>query len=205
MQFFAHFSRFCALKGGRMRKNIAIFASGNGTNAENLIRFFQNSPVADVKLILCNRSKAYVMERAERLHVPCRYFPKEEWTDGRLILAVLQEYDIDFIALAGFLAFVPSVILQAYPDRIVNIHPSLLPKFAGKGMYGLKVHESVLSAHELESGISIHYVNEQYDEGEIIAQYRCSVLPDDTPAALAARVHALEYEFYPKVIEQLLV
>lgn len=187
-----------------MGKNIAILASGNGTNAENLIRFFRLAGTAEVQLVLCNRPKAYVLERACKLQVPCRYVPQEEWSDGSRVLAILQEYQIDFIALAGFMAFVPSVVLQAYPGRVVNIHPSLLPKFGGKGMYGQHVHEAVLAAHETESGISIHYVNERYDEGKLIAQYHCPVLPKDTPADLAARVHALEYKYYPLVIENLL-
>lgn len=187
-----------------MGKNIAILASGNGTNAENLIRFFQNSSVAEVRLVLSNRQQAYVLERARQFHIPCSYVPKEAWVEGTSVLAILQEYHIDYIVLAGFLAFVPSVVLQAYPDKIVNIHPSLLPKFGGKGMYGNHVHEAVIRDCETESGITIHYVNEQYDEGKVIAQYRCPVFPDDTPADLTVRVHALEYKYYPLVIESLI-
>ena len=206
MQFIAHFLLLCAENGGLMRKNIAIFASGNGTNAENIIRYFQDRKAnAEVVVVLCNRQEAKVFERAERYQVPCLYITKEEWQTGSAILALLQgKYSVDFIVLAGFLARVPDVLLRAYPDRIVNIHPSLLPKFGGKGMYGNRVHQAVLQAGEQESGITIHYINEHYDEGAIIAQYRCPVFPDDTPETLAQRVHALEYEHYPETIARLL-
>lgn len=204
MQFFAHFSRFCALSGGVMRKNIAILASGSGTNAENIIRYFGGKKSARVGLVLTNRQSAFVLERARGLEVPCAYFPKKDWEDGDCILSMLREYNIDFIVLAGFLARVPDKILHAYPDKMINIHPSLLPKFGGKGMYGDRVHEAVIAAGEKESGITIHYTNEHYDEGIVICQKKCSVMPGDTPEELAKRIHALEYEFYPKVIDELL-
>ena len=204
MQFIAHFLVLCAGKGGFMRKNIAIFASGNGTNAENIIRYFQEREAdAEVAVVLCNRQEAKVFERAARYGVPCLYINKEEWQEGSSILTLLRKYGVDFIVLAGFLARVPDGLLQAYPHRIVNIHPSLLPKFGGKGMYGHRVHEAVLQAGESESGITIHYINEHYDEGAVIAQYRCPVLPNDTPDVLAQRVHALEYKYYPEVIAEL--
>ena len=132
------------------------------------------------------------------------FFPKDEWEHGGAILSVLEEHGVDFVVLAGFLARVPEAILHVYPGRIINIHPSLLPKFGGKGMYGNRVHEAVLAAGEVESGITIHYINEHYDEGDVIRQVRCPVLPEDTPEELACRIHALEYEVYPEVIEQLL-
>jgi len=186
-----------------MGKNIAILASGNGTNAENIIRYFREKATARVALVLTNRQSAYVLQRAASLDVPALCFNKDEWADGRPVLQALQAHAIDFVVLAGFLARVPDNILHAYPQRMVNIHPSLLPKFGGKGMYGDRVHQAVLAAGETESGITIHYTNEHYDEGAIIRQYACPVLPDDTPDTLAARVHQLEYAHYPEVIEAL--
>lgn len=187
-----------------MSRNIAIFASGNGTNAENIIKYFSGNKDIKVKIVMANKADAFVLERAHRLGIPTLYINREQWADATHILTLLHEQQIDFIVLAGFLARIPDALLHAYPNRIVNIHPSLLPKFGGKGMYGNKVHEAVVATGETESGITIHYLNEHYDEGQIIAQYRCPVLPDDTPQDVATRVHALEYEYYPKVIEQLL-
>lgn len=187
-----------------MSRNIAIFASGNGTNAENIIKYFSGNKDIKVKIVMTNKADAFVLERAHRLGIPTLYINREQWADATHILTLLHEQQIDFIVLAGFLARIPDALLHAYPNRIVNIHPSLLPKFGGKGMYGNKVHEAVVAAGETESGITIHYLNEHYDEGQIIAQYRCPVIPNDTPQDVATRVHALEYEYYPKVIEQLL-
>lgn len=188
-----------------MSRNIAIFASGNGTNAENIIKYFSGNKDIKVKIVMANKADAFVLERAHRLGIPTLYINREQWADATYILTLLHEQQIDFIVLAGFLARIPDALLHAYPNRIVNIHPSLLPKFGGKGMYGNKVHEAVVAAGETESGITIHYLNEHYDEGQIIAQYRCPVMPNDTPQDVATRVHALEYEYYPKVIEQLLI
>lgn len=188
-----------------MRKNIAIFASGSGTNAENIIRYFQKNNSIRVSLVLSNNSDAYVVERAYRLGVSCSVFTKEDWTAGDEILAVLQEAHIDFIVLAGFLVRVPDLLLHAYPNKIINIHPALLPKFGGKGMYGDRVHEAVVAAGEKETGITIHYINEHYDEGTIIFQATCPVLPDDSPESVAKKVHVLEYEHFPLVIERLLL
>ena len=204
MHIFAHFSRFCAGFGGFMSKNIAIFASGNGTNAENIIRYFQNSESVNVKLVLADRETAFVLERARRLNVPFACLDKAAWVDGTAVLSLLEDKGIDFIVLAGFLARVPDCILHAYPNKIINIHPSLLPKFGGKGMYGGHVHEAVVAAGETETGITIHYLNEHFDEGEIIVQYKCPVLPQDTAEDVAKKVHALEYEYYPKIIGGLL-
>ena len=186
-----------------MNKKVAILASGNGTNAENIIRYFRNDERVHIELVLTNRENAYVLERARNLNVPSVYMPKSEWEDGESVLSLLRDREIDFIVLAGFLARVPDCILQAFPDKIINIHPSLLPKFGGKGMYGDRVHEAVVAAGEKESGITIHYTNEHYDEGGIICQQKCPVLPGDTPEELAQRIHRLEYEYYPKVIEEL--
>lgn len=187
-----------------MKKNIAIFASGSGTNAENIIRHFQENDLIRVALVLSNRSDAYVLERAHRLQVPSEVFLKEEWVSGERILAVLDKHHIDFIVLAGFLVRVPGALLHAYPNKIINIHPALLPKFGGKGMYGDRVHEAVVAAGETESGITIHYINEHYDEGDAVFQAKCPVLPDDSAADVAQKVHALEYEYYPLIIEKLL-
>ena len=204
MQCFAYISLSCALKSRVMKKNIAIFASGSGSNAENIIRYFQKSGSAQVSLVLSNKSDAYVLERAHRLREPCNVFPKEVWIAGDEILAVLQEARIDFIVLAGFLFRVPDLLLHAYPYKIINIHPALLPKYGGKGMYGDRVHQAVVTAGEKESGITIHYINEHYDEGDTIFQVTCPVLPTDSPDDVAKKVHALEYEHFPLVIEKLL-
>ena len=204
MQSFAHFSLFCALNLRVIKKNIAIFASGSGSNTENIIRYFRENEAIQVSLVLSNRSDAYVLERAHRLGVPCNVFPKEDWVAGDEILAVLQEYHIDFVVLAGFLVRVPDLLLHAYPNKIINIHPALLPKFGGKGMYGNRVHEAVVAAGEKKSGITIHYINERYDEGNIVFQAVCPVLPTDSPEDVAKKVHALEYEHFPRVIERVL-
>lgn len=204
MHIFAHFSRFCAGIGGFMSKNIAILASGNGTNAENIIRYFRNSGTVNVRLVLSNRKAAFVLERARSLNVPFACMEKAEWTDGEAVLSLLKDKHIDFVVLAGFLARVPDCILHAYPNKIINIHPSLLPKFGGKGMYGDRVHQAVVAAGETETGITIHYLNEHFDEGETIVQYKCPVLPQDTAEDVAKKVHALEYEYYPQVIARLL-
>ena len=185
-----------------MKKNIAIFASGSGSNAENIIRYFQKNDSVQVSLVLSNRSDAYVLERAHRLQVPSEVFLKEDWVSGEQILALLHEYHIDFIVLAGFLVRVPERLLHAYPDKIINIHPALLPKFGGKGMYGDRVHEAVVAAGETESGITIHYINEHYDEGDTIFQAKCPVLPDDSAIDVAQKVHSLEYKHYPLIIER---
>ena len=182
---------------------IAVFASGNGSNAENIIRYFKDNEEIRVALIISNKANAYVHTRAKNWGVPSYTFSKDEFEKGDPILEKLREYQIDFIVLAGFLLKIPDSILKAYPQRIINIHPALLPKYGGKGMYGDHVHKAVLQAGEKESGISIHYVNERYDEGDIIFQARCPVLPSDTCEELAQRVHRLEYEYYPQVIEKI--
>lgn len=186
-----------------MKKNIAIFASGSGTNAENIIRYFQGNDSVSISLVLSNKRDAYVLERAERLQVPGCVFLKEDWITGDKVLAILQEYGIDFIVLAGFLIRVPDLLLHAYPNKIINIHPALLPKFGGKGMYGDRVHQAVIAAGEKESGITIHYINEHYDEGDVIFQAACPVLPSDTPDDVAKKVHVLEYTHYPILIDRI--
>ena len=185
-------------------KKIAIFASGAGTNAENIIRYFANDERIKVVLVLSNNQKAGVHARVNALGVPSLVFTRDEFAEGTPIVDILAEYEVDFIVLAGFMCFVSEPLQKAFSARIVNIHPSLLPKFGGKGMYGMHVHEAVVKSGEKESGITIHYINEHYDEGAIIFQASCPVLPNDTPEDLAARVHALEYEYYPKVVEEIL-
>lgn len=185
-------------------KHIAIFASGSGSNAEEIVKFFNSNNAASVSLILSNKADAYVLERAKKYDIPTITFNRNQLKDPDQVLAQLKDYDIDFIVLAGFLWLMPVEIIKAYPNKIVNIHPALLPKYGGKGMYGMKVHEAVVENKEMESGITIHFVNEKYDEGKIILQAKCSIESSDTPEMVAQKVHALEYEHYPKVIASLL-
>lgn len=184
-------------------KNIAIFASGSGTNAENIIKYFSNKNSAKVTLILSNKRDAFVFKRAAKYNIRSIFFDRKELLVTGKVLRYLLLYKIDFIVLAGFLWLVPENILGQYKGRIINIHPGLLPDYGGKGMYGERVHLAVIANHEKESGITIHYVNEKYDEGDIIFQVRCKVDPSDTPDSLAEKIHALEYLHYPRVIEEL--
>lgn len=183
-------------------RNLAIFASGSGSNAENIIQYFAQKPEFCVKRIYCNVPDAYVLERAKKYSVPTTVFNREELRNPEKILKGLKEEETDFIILAGFLWLMPDCITAAFPNRIVNIHPALLPAYGGKGMYGHHVHQAVIAAGEKESGITIHYVNNHYDEGATIFQAKCPVLPNDTPDTLAARVHELEYLHFPRVIEE---
>ena len=180
-------------------KRIALFASGAGSNAENIIRYFSDSNELEFPLIISNRPDAQVHERAKKFGIPSYVFKKSAFENGE-VLKLLQEKTIDFIVLAGFLLKVPDNLLKAYPDRIINIHPALLPEFGGKGMYGSHVHEAVVASGKKETGITIHYVNENYDEGKIIFQATCPVSPADLPDDVAAKVHALEYDHFPRVI-----
>lgn len=180
---------------------IAILASGNGSNAENIAAYFSGNNDIRVALILSNKPDAFVHERAAKLGIPSFNFTKAEFDDGMEILEILREYEIDFIVLAGFLLKISQPLLDAFSDRIINIHPALLPKYGGKGMYGDRVHQAVIDAGDTESGITIHYVNEHYDAGHIIFQAVCEVKADDTSHALAERVHALEYAHFPRIIE----
>lgn len=184
-------------------KKIVIFASGSGSNAENIVTYFSKDKNISFPCILSNKEEAFVKVRAEKLGVPFKYFTKEEWKNGD-ILRFLQEIEPDLIVLAGFLLRVPEEIISAFPEKIINIHPSLLPKHGGKGMYGMHVHEAVVADGDKESGITIHYVNENLDEGAIIFQAKCKVLPTDTPEDVAGKVHELEYKFFPEVIEKLI-
>ena len=184
-------------------KNIAIFASGSGTNAQKLMEYFSTSKTAKVKLLLSNKPDAFVLERARNFSVPCLIFDRDDFYRTDKVLRVLHENDIHFIVLAGFLWLVPAGITVPYRGRIVNIHPALLPAYGGPGMYGKRVHQAVIENGDRESGISIHYVNEKYDEGDIIFQARCEVKQDDSPESLAERIHELEHRYYPEVVEKL--
>lgn len=183
--------------------NIAIFASGSGTNAENIINHFNKKKNAKVVLVLTENPKAFVLERAAKLGIPSIQFTLEELKNGS-VLESLKLYCVDYIVLAGFLKLFPTEIIDAFPNRIVNIHPALLPKYGGKGMYGDRVHKAIIEAGEKESGITIHYVNTKYDEGGIIFQAKCSILETDTPETLAQKVHQLEYRYYPEILTKLI-
>lgn len=183
---------------------IAIFASGSGSNAENIANYFSKSQKVDICLFLTNNPNAYVIERAKKIGIKSKVFTKDEFIKTDDILHFLHENDINFIILAGFLLKIPENLIKAFPNKIINIHPSLLPKYGGKGMYGDNVHKAVVEAKEKESGITIHYVNENYDEGEIIFQAKCIVLSTDTYQDVADKIHKLEYEHFPKVIESVI-
>ena len=187
-----------------MTKHIAIFASGSGSNAENIIRYFSNSSNVEVSLLICNKHNAYVLERVKKFDIETQIITREDFQKSEYVLSILKNKHIDFIVLAGFLLQIPLYIIESYPKSIINIHPALLPRFGGKGMYGNNVHRAVIDAGETQTGITIHYINEHYDEGECISQYTCPVFPDATPETVAARVHELEYKYYPQTIDLLL-
>lgn len=183
------------------KSHIAIFASGSGTNAEEIMKYFQCHVNADVSALLSNNPNAYAIQRAKKFNVPAYVFNKEQFKNPVHILGLLFKHEVTHIVLAGFLWLIPDYLIKAFPKRIINIHPALLPKFGGRGMYGMRVHEVVKSSGEQETGITIHEVNEHYDDGEIIFQAKCSVAEGDSPDQIANKVHQLEYEHYPKVIE----
>jgi phosphoribosylglycinamide formyltransferase 1 len=185
-------------------KRIAIFASGAGSNAQQIINYFRNSSAVKVGLIVSNKPAAGVIDIAEKENIPVLLIEKERFFKGDGYLTSLQEYHTNLIVLAGFLWKIPQSLIDAYPRRIINIHPALLPKYGGRGMYGQYVHEAILNAGEMESGITIHYVDEHYDNGDIIFQTACPVLDGDTPELLAQRIHKLEHLHYPIVIEEVL-
>lgn len=182
---------------------LAILASGSGSNAEKIMEHFQDSTKAKVALIASNKSDAFVLERAKKFEVPTFTFTKKEM-DAGVLLEKLRSEKIDWVILAGFLLKIPDELIRAFPDRMVNIHPALLPKYGGKGMYGAFVHEAVKAAGDTETGITIHLVNEHYDEGKIIFQAATPLTPEDTPDTIAQKVHALEHRYFPEVIESLL-
>jgi phosphoribosylglycinamide formyltransferase-1 len=181
---------------------LAIFASGSGSNAEAIMNYFQSNPKIQVAILLSNNANALALKRAEKFNVPSRVFGKQQFAESKEVLSWLRESEVTHIILAGFLWLLPESLIQAYPNRIINIHPSLLPKFGGKGMYGIKVHEAVRAAGETETGITIHLVNERFDEGKVLAQASCKILTTDTAQQIASKVYALEHEAYPKTIEQ---
>ena len=187
-----------------MKRKIAVFVSGNGSNFENITRFLEGNDKAEVALLVSNKADAYAIKRAERLGVESVIWTKADFADEQRTLGMLREHQVDFIVLAGFLLMVPSYLITHFDRRIVNIHPSLLPKFGGKGMYGAYVHKAVKDAGESETGITIHYVSDVCDGGDIIRQEKTAVSPDDTPDDIAAKVHALEKVFFPLTILEII-
>ena len=186
-------------------KRIALFASGSGTNAENIIRYFFYHETITVSAVFTNRADAPVSEKAGKYGVPAVVFSRKELYEENRVQSLLSDVKADMVVLAGFLWLIPKEIIRQFPGAVINIHPALLPKYGGKGMYGKKVHQAVIESGDKESGITIHYVNERYDEGDIIHQEKCEVEPQDTPETLAEKVHKLEYEAYPEVIESLMM
>jgi phosphoribosylglycinamide formyltransferase 1 len=183
------------------RFRLAVFASGNGSNAEEIFKYFKKHPAIEVGLLLSNRPEAFALQRAQNHGIKTVVFNRQEFLEGTTLRMHLGNEGITHIVLAGFLWLIPDYLLKSYPDRIINIHPALLPKYGGKGMYGSKVHEAVKAARDLETGITIHLVNERYDEGKVLFQGRCSITENHSPDEIAACVHKLEHEHYPPVIE----
>jgi len=185
--------------------NLALFASGSGTNAENIAKYFAKNSQINISCILCNKPDAYVIERAKNLKLDFLVFNKTDFQKNGKVENYLLEKNVNFIILAGFLWLIPEWLIEKYPNKIVNIHPALLPKYGGKGMYGDNVHKAVLENKEKETGISIHYVNKNYDEGDIIFQAKTTIDETDSIESIAQKVHKLEYKFYPQVIENILL
>jgi len=181
---------------------IEIFASGNGSNAENIVQYFKNNSKISVDLIVSNNKNAFVLERAKKLGIESKIFTKSDFADEYKIISFLKERKVNFIVLAGFLLQIPKYLIEIYPQKIMNIHPALLPNYGGKGMYGNKVHQAVIDAKEKESGITIHFVNDKYDEGEIIFQAKCPILKSDTAETVAEKIHKLEYAYFPQIIAE---
>lgn len=184
--------------------NIAIFVSGSGSNCENIIRYFQTNEQVNIALVVSNRADAYALTRAENLNVPSVVLPKADFNNEEKVLKLMADHRIDFIVLAGFLLMIPDWLIAAYQRRMINLHPALLPKFGGIGMYGHHVHEAVRKANETETGMTVHWVSDVCDGGEIIAQFRTPITPDDTPDDIADKEHILEMEHFPQVIEAVL-
>jgi phosphoribosylglycinamide formyltransferase-1 len=185
-------------------KRIVVFASGSGTNAENIIKFFNHTTIAKVTQVLCNNEQAKVFERCKNLNINCLLFNKNDFLKEDTILNLLKQ-NADYIVLAGFLWKVPTKIIEAFPKKIINIHPALLPKYGGKGMYGMNVHSAVKENNEKETGITIHYVNENYDEGAIIYQAKTALNTDDTTETIAEKIHILEQRYFPRIIESVIL
>ncbi len=185
--------------------NIAIFASGGGSNARKIIEHFQGHPSVKIVLVVSNKAEAGVLTIADEFGIEHLIVSKSTLYDSKFMLRALADFDVDFIVLAGFLLLIPTYLVEKFERKIVNIHPALLPKFGGKGMHGSHVHEAVRAANETETGITIHFCNAAYDEGSIVFQASCPVLPEDSPRDIAQNVLKLEHHFFPKVIEQLLI
>ena len=187
-----------------MKRNIAIFVSGGGTNCENLIRYFQGSDDINCELVVSNKADAYALVRAQNLGVATAVVPKVQLNDEAFMMSLMNAHKIEFIVLAGFLPLVPNFLIEAYPRRIVNLHPALLPKYGGKGMWGHHVHEAVKAAGETETGMTVHYVTPICDSGEIIAQYRVVLSPDDSADDIAEKEHQLEMKYFPEIVEKVI-
>jgi len=200
---FNFYSVFCKENTEYIMKKIVIFASGSGTNAENIIKYFADSKNVKISFVFSNKSDAKVLEKAKNLKIATDFFSKTDLNEGK-VLQKLNLIQPDLIVLAGFLLKLPKNIIETYPNKIINIHPALLPKYGGKGMYGMNIHKTVVENKEKETGISIHFVNEHYDEGAIIFQQKVKLSDGETPEDVAAKIHELEQQFFPKVIEKLL-
>lgn len=184
--------------------NVAVFVSGGGTNLENLINWFEGSDKVGIKLVVSSSSKAYAVQRAQNHGIACLTVSREAFADEKLMMSILHQFGIRFIVLAGFLRVIPDYLIDAFPGRMINLHPALLPKFGGMGMYGHHVHEAVKAAGESETGMTVHYVSNVVDGGRIIAQFSTPILPEDTPDDIAAKEHVLEMEHFPQVVEDVL-
>ncbi|MGI4728586.1 MAG: phosphoribosylglycinamide formyltransferase [Janthinobacterium lividum] len=187
-----------------IKKRIAIFASGSGSNAQKIMEYFKRNDFAEVNIVLTNNPEAYVLQRADNFEIPTHIFNRKAFYQSDEVIKILQNLNIDLVVLAGFLWLVPQNLLEAFPNKIINIHPALLPNYGGKGMYGDHIHRAVLAAREKESGISIHFVNENFDEGEMIQQFRFKIEPKDELENIRFKIQQLEHQHYPKVIEQVL-
>lgn len=185
--------------------HIAIFVSGSGTNCENIIRYFQGSNDIKINLVLSNKADAYALVRAQKLGVETRVLSKADFNNAAKLMPILERHNIDFIVLAGFLLFIPDFLIKAYPHKMLNLHPALLPKFGGKGMWGRHVHEAVKAAGEKETGMTVHWVSSEIDGGEIIAQRKTPLAPDDNPDTIAAKEHVLEMKYFPQIIEKIIL
>lgn len=191
-------------KNKNIMKNIAIFASGNGTNAQRIVEYFSDNKNINICLILSNKKDAFVLQRAKNLNIHSIYFNRSDFYETDKINNILRQNSVDLIVLAGFLWLIPLKLIKEFNGKIINIHPALLPKYGGKGMYGDKVHKAVIESGEKESGISIHFVNEKYDDGKIILQKKITILSDDDHESIAKKIHQLEYKYFPQVIENIL-
>ncbi len=186
-------------------KKLSLFASGNGTNVQQISEYFANNSEVKVDCVVVNKQNIFVIQRAKNLGIDCFYFNKEDFYNSNKVLDLMQQRGIDYIILAGFLWLIPDSLLKNYDHKIINIHPALLPNYGGKGMYGHHVHEAVIQAKEQQSGITIHYVNEKYDSGDIIFQAKCKIDAQDTAEDLATKIHLLEKQYYPQIIEKVVL